>query len=127
MRTITYVSLLGAAALAAVAGCTVKDVDQPALAGPSTFANSITMVADRDTLTQNGVDFTDIRITALGPDGQSDHICRCARRSIVDGVPNDFGTLSTKTPVTPTTDPLYGATLPGARVQRKWRRLSRSS
>ena len=71
MRTTTYVSLLGAAALAAVAGCTVKDVDQPALAGPSTFANSITMVADRDTLTQNGVDFTDIRITALGPDGQA--------------------------------------------------------
>ena len=31
----------------------------------------IVMVADRDTLTQNGVDFTDIRITALGPDGQS--------------------------------------------------------
>ena len=55
MRTTTFVPLLGAAALAAVAGCTVKDVDQPALAGPSTFAHSITMVADRDTLTQNGV------------------------------------------------------------------------
>jgi len=38
MRTTTYVSLLGAAVLVAVAGCTVKDVDQPALAGPSTFA-----------------------------------------------------------------------------------------
>jgi chitodextrinase len=102
MRTSTYVSLLGAAVLAAVAGCTVKDVDQPALAGPSTFANSITMVADRDTLTQNGVDFTDIRITALGPDGQA--LTLPLRAQIyVDGVPNDFGTLSTKNPITPTT------------------------
>ena len=102
MRTTTFVSLLGAAALAAVAGCTVKDVDQPALAGPSTFAHSIIMVADRDTLTQNGVDFTDIRITSLGPDGQSENIPLRAQ-IFVDGVAQDFGTLSTKTPITPTT------------------------
>jgi hypothetical protein len=102
MRTTTYVSLLGAAALAVVAGCTVKDVDQPALSGTSTMANSITMVADRDTLTQNGADFTDIRITALGPDGQSLNLPLRAQ-IYVDGIPNDFGTLSTKTPITPTT------------------------
>ncbi len=102
MRTTTYVSLFGAAALAVVAGCTVKDVDQPALAGPSTLGNSIIMVAERNTLTQNGSDFTDIRITALGPDGQS--LTLPLRAQIyVDGVPNDFGTLSTKTPITPTT------------------------
>ena len=102
MRTMTHVSLLGAAALMAVAGCTVKDVDQPALAGPSTMAHSITMVADRDTLTQNGSDFTDIRITALGPDGQSENIPLSAQ-IYVDGVPGDFGTLSSKTPITPAT------------------------
>ncbi|HEX6164424.1 MAG TPA: PKD domain-containing protein [Vicinamibacterales bacterium] len=102
MRITTYVSLLGvAAALAASAGC-VKDVDAPAFAGPSTFANSIVMVAQRNTLTQNGADFTDISITALGPDGQSLSIPLRAQ-IYVDGVPNDFGTLSTKTPITPTT------------------------
>jgi PKD repeat protein len=101
MRTTTLVTLLGAAALAAVAGC-VKDVDQPALAGPSTFAHSIIMVADRDVLTQNGVDFTDIRITSLSPDGQSENIPLRAQ-IFVDGVANDFGTLSSKTPITPTT------------------------
>ena len=100
MRITTFVSLLGAAALAAV-GC-VKDVDQPALAGPSTFAHSIVMVADRDTLTQNGVDFTDIRITSLSPDGTSENI-QLRAQIYVDGVPNDFGTLSTKTPITPAT------------------------
>jgi PKD repeat protein len=102
MRTTTFVSLLGVAALAVLTGCTVKDVDQPALAGPSTFAHSINMVADKDTLTQNGVDFTDIRITALGPDGQSESIPLNAQL-YVNGVAADYGTLSTKTPTTPTT------------------------
>lgn len=101
MRTTTLVTLLGAAALAAVAGC-VKDIDQPALAGPSTFAHSIIMVADRDTLTQNGADFVDIRITSLSPDGQSENIPLRAQ-VFVDGVANDFGTLSTKNPITPAT------------------------
>ncbi len=101
MRATTFVTLLGAAALAAVAGC-VKDVDQPALAGPSTFAHSIIMVADRDTLTQNGLDFTDIRITSLSPSGQSENIALRAQ-VYVDGVPQDFGTLSTKAPITPGT------------------------
>lgn len=101
MRITTFVSLLGAAALAAVAGC-VKDVDQPALAGPSTFAHSIVMVADRDTLVQNGVDFTDIRITSLSPDGTSQNI-QLRAQIYIDGVANDFGTLSTKSPITPAT------------------------
>jgi PKD repeat protein len=102
MRTTTLVSFLGAAAaLAVLTGCT-KDVDQPSLSGPSTFAHSIIMVADRHTLTQNGVDFTDIRITSLGPDGQSENIPLRAQ-VFVDGVAQDFGTLSTKAPVTPTT------------------------
>jgi PKD repeat protein len=83
------------------AGC-VKDVDQPALAGPSTFAHSIIMVADRDTLLQNGTDFTDIRITSLGPNGTSENI-QLRAQIYVDGVPNDFGTLSSKTPITPAT------------------------
>src|SRR5688500_5900294 len=102
MRTTTLFSLLCAAALAVIAVSTVTDVDQPALAAPSTLAHSITMVADRDTLPQNGVDFTDIRITALGPDGQSETIPLSAQ-IYVNGVPSDFGTLSTKNPVTPTT------------------------
>lgn len=101
MRNTICVSLLGIAALIVSAGC-VTDVDAPAFAGPSTFANSIIMVADRNTLQQNGLDFTDIRITALGPDGQS--LTLPLRAQIyVDGVPNDFGVLSTKTPVTPAT------------------------
>jgi PKD repeat protein len=101
MRT-TYFSLIGALALAGLAGCTVRDVDAPALAGPSTLAHSIVMVADRDTLTQNGADFTDIRITSISPTGVSETIPLRAQ-IFVDGVPTDFGTLSTKNPITPAT------------------------
>jgi chitodextrinase len=99
---ISLFTLTGAAALAVFAGCTVKSVEQPALSGPSTFAHSIVMVADRDTLTQNGTDFTDIRITSLGPNGQSENIPLRAQ-VFVDGIATDFGTLSTKTPITPAT------------------------
>jgi len=102
MRTTTLLTLIGAAALSVLAGCTVKDVDQPALAGPSTLAHSIVMTADRNTLTQNGVDFVDIRIVSLSPSGQSETIPLTAQ-IFVDGAAQDFGTLSTKNPVTPTT------------------------
>jgi len=102
MRTTTYCLTLAAAALTFVSGCTVKDVDLPALAGPSTFAHSIVMTADRDALIQNGTDFTDIRITATGPTGQSENIPLRAQ-VFVDGVAQDYGTLSTKNPITPTT------------------------
>jgi PKD repeat protein len=102
MRTTTLNVLLGAAALAVMAGCTVKDVDQPALAGPSTLAHSIIAVADRNSLTQNGTDFTDIRVTSIGPSGQSENIPLRAQ-VFVDGVAQDFGTLSTKNPITPAT------------------------
>jgi PKD repeat protein len=101
MRT-THISVLSAIALVTLGACTVKDVDTPTLTGPSTFVHSITLVADRDTLTQNGVDSADIRITSLGPDGQSENIPLRAQIS-VDGVPQDFGLLSTKFPITPTT------------------------
>lgn len=101
MRTQIAATLFCAAALTA-AGCTVKDIDAPALAGPSTLAHSIQMTADRDTLTQNGVDFVDIRVTSTGPNGQSETIPLRAQ-IYVDGIPQDFGLLSTKTPITPAT------------------------
>ena len=54
MRT-TKLSLIAAVAATAFAACTVKDVDTPPLAGPSSLARTIIMVADRDTLLQDGV------------------------------------------------------------------------
>jgi PKD repeat protein len=101
MRT-SFVTVTGALALTLLAGCTVKDVDPPSLAGPSTMAKAIVMKANKDTLYQDGVDFVDILVTSTGPDGQQQAIPLRAD-IFVGGVAQDFGSLNTKAPVTPTT------------------------
>lgn len=108
MRTTTVVTLIGAAALTALAGCTVKDIDAPPLAGPSTFAHSIILRASdcfgiaKDTLQQDGRDSVCIEITSLGPTGQSEALDVRAQ-IYVDGIAQDFGLLSTKSAKTPAT------------------------
>ena len=101
MRT-TKLSLIAALAATAFAACTVKEVDTPPLAGPSSLARSIVMQADRDTLVQDGVSEAAIRLTAIVQPGQSENV-RLRAQVFVDGVAQDFGTLSNKNPITPTT------------------------
>lgn len=109
MRTPSF--LLVAAGLATLAGCTVKNTEAPALSGPSTLATSITMTASKDSIIQNGLDSTAIAIQALGPDGQSKSVTLRAE-IFVDGVIQDFGTLSNKAPVTPTTITYFAPAAP---------------
>jgi PKD repeat protein len=97
-----FVALGLAAAVAVAPACTVKDVDSPAFAGPSTFAHSIRLIADRDTITQNGRDTATIRVTATGPNGQDENV-KLRAQIKVDGAEQDFGTLSNKEPITPAT------------------------
>jgi PKD repeat protein len=101
MRT-TKLSLIAALAVTAFSACTIKDVDTPPLAGPSGLARTIIMVADRDTLFQDGTSEAAIRLTALVQPGQSENV-RLRAQVFVDGVAQDFGTLSNKNPITPTT------------------------
>jgi PKD repeat protein len=96
----TYLSLPAVIALTAmVAGCTVKGVEQPPFAGPSTLALSITMKATPDTLLQDGASQSIITITALDAEGRTRTIPLRADIA-VDGIVQDFGRLSTKQPVT---------------------------
>jgi PKD repeat protein len=108
MRTHISLSILGAAALAVLSGCTVKDIDQPALAGPSTLATSITMKASPDTLIQDGASQSVITITAVDAAGRPMNIPLRADIAI-DGVLQDFGRLSTKQPVANGTPLIYTA------------------
>lgn len=101
MRTIKL-SLIAAIVATGIAGCTVKDVDTPPLAGPSSLARSIVMFADRDTLIQDGVQEAAIRLSAIVQPGQSENV-RLRAEIVVDGVVQDYGTLSNKFPITPTT------------------------
>lgn len=101
MRTI-QLSLITLVAAATMAACTVKDVDTPQLAGPSSLARTIVMTADRDTLVQDGVQEAAISLKAQVQPGQSENV-RLRAQVFVDGVAQDFGTLSNKNPITPTT------------------------
>lgn len=101
-RTTTLITLIAVAGTIGLSGCTVKDVDQPSLTGPSTYATSILMSASKTTLTQNGEDSTDIVLTSTSPTGQSQNVTLRVQVFVGD-VPMDFGTLSSKTPTTPTT------------------------
>src|SRR5688572_10489233 len=87
------------AGLALVMGCTTKDVEIPALAGPSTLAYSIVLTTANDTLTQDGVSSTNIDIVARDHAGQPINGRPLRAAILVDGIIQDFGTLSTKSPV----------------------------
>ena len=101
MRT-THISLLGSIALAALTACTVNEVDVPPLSGPSSLARTILMIVDRDTLLQDGQQEAAIQLRAIVQPGQSENV-RLHAQVFVDGVPQYFGTLSNKSPITPTT------------------------
>jgi PKD repeat protein len=100
MRTLKL-SLVAALA-ASLAACTVQDVDTPALAGPSSLSRTIVMTADRDVLLQDGQSEAAITLRAQVQPGQSENV-RLRAQVFVDGVAQDFGTLSNKSPITPTT------------------------
>lgn len=101
MRTMKL-SVVAAIAATTFAACTVKDIEAPPMAGPSSLARTIIMQADRDTLVQDGVQEAAIRLTAQVQPGQSENV-RLRAQVFVDGVAQDFGTLSNKNPITPTT------------------------
>ena len=101
MRTL-QLSSIALVAATTLAACTIQKVDIPPLAGPSSLARTILMVVDRDTLAQDGFSEAAIRLTAVVQPGQSENV-RLRAQVFVDGVAQDFGTLSNKTPITPTT------------------------
>jgi PKD repeat protein len=93
--TIVSVAVFG------LAGCT-KSVEIPPLAGPSTFARSILLKAEKDVLIQNGQDSARIAVSVTGPTGQAESV-NLRAQIVVDGIPQDFGTLSSKNFVSPAT------------------------
>src|SRR5687768_14926966 len=101
MRT-THLTLAMSAVLF-LTGCTVKEVDVPALAGPSTIAYSIDLQSNTNTVTQDGLSQARITITARDHMGQPMNGRPLRAEIRVDGVAQDFGTLSTKNPVTGST------------------------
>lgn len=91
--------LAGFTGIAILAGCTQR-VEIPALAGPSTVGYAIVLTANTDTLIQDGVSSATIEITARDDAGQLINGRPLRAAILIDGVAQDYGTLSTKSPVT---------------------------
>ncbi|MDP3718535.1 MAG: hypothetical protein Q8T13_12295 [Acidobacteriota bacterium] len=99
-------TLAGILLVAGLAGCTNK-VEIPALAGPSTLGYSIMLTSNTTSLIQDGVSSATIEITGRDANGQPITGRPLRAAIIVGGVVQDFGTLSTKSPVTGGDTALY--------------------
>jgi PKD repeat protein len=85
------------AAACGVAACTVHETPAPPLTGPSEFATSVTIVAVPDLVMRDGVSQATIVVTAKDPVGAPIRSLQLRLDMLVNGVMQDFGTLSTRT------------------------------
>jgi PKD repeat protein len=98
MRVLSRLSFL--ALLAFGSSCTVQDTTMPQLAGPSELALRVALQAIPDSILQDGVSQAAIQIEATSFDGRAARGLGLRIQTLIDGVPQDFGTLSTKTVTT---------------------------
>ena len=88
------------AALALSAACTVNNTEPPGLTGPSALAQSISITALPDRITQNGRDQSSITVGVVGPNGAPVNGVALRVDMLVEGTLVDFGTLSARSLVT---------------------------
>jgi PKD repeat protein len=86
--------------IAASAACTVHKAETPAVSGPSTIALSLNLNASPDSISQDGGSQSAVKITAIGPNGRGVASLPLRIDMRVNGVPQDYGTLSARTVVT---------------------------
>jgi PKD repeat protein len=103
MRSFTSV----AATLAALTlvGCTVHQTETPALSGPSDLALSMSVSSSPQTITQNGADVAVVAAKVYFTDPKTGNTSPKANIPVrfdmaINGVPQDFGTLSARSAVT---------------------------
>lgn len=85
----------------AVAACTVHRADAPpSLTGPSGPSTMVTLSATPDSISQDGGSQSTIRVTVIGPNGRPLANLPLRLDMAVNGLTQDFGTLSARTVVT---------------------------
>ena len=92
-------SLLVAATML-VAGCTVKKTEAPPPSGPSELSTSLQLQATPDVLPQDGASTSQVVIFARDANGKAIPSLPLRIDILVNGTVQDFGTLSSKSPVT---------------------------
>jgi PKD repeat protein len=93
--------LAASLATIALAACAGHKADEaPPLSGPSGLSQLVTVSAIPDTINFDGGSQASVRISAIGPDGRPKSGLTLRVDMLVNGVPQDFGTLSARTVVT---------------------------
>jgi chitodextrinase len=85
-----------AAAVVAVAGCSLGKQTAPPLSGPSELGLSLTITATPDIITQDGASRSTIEVVARDASSQPVRGLTLRAQTIVGGVEIDYGTLSSK-------------------------------
>jgi PKD repeat protein len=98
MKALLSVAAIGACL--SLAACTVHQTEAPPLAGPSDLALSLRIEATPDAIGLDGGSQSSVRVTAFGPDGRPISGLTIRMDMAVDGVTQDFGSLSARTIVT---------------------------
>jgi chitodextrinase len=83
-----------------LSGCTMKSQEAPDLAGPSEYATAISISLSPDVLEQNGFSQSVVTVTARDADAQPIRNLQMRAGIVLDGVPQDFGSLSARSIVT---------------------------
>jgi len=84
------------ALIALTTACTVHQSDVPSLTGPSEFALSVTVTAQPDVITRDGIDQSTIVITARNANAAPVSGAQFRVDMAVGGAKQDFGTLSSR-------------------------------
>src|SRR2546422_759925 len=100
MRTVLGIIGLFAATLVLGVACTVHKPEAPPLTGPSELAQSMSIRATPDSISQDGGSQSSIVITVLDPNGRGISGLLIRLDMQVGDVVQDFGTLSARTVVT---------------------------
>src|SRR5437868_3097993 len=88
-------SFLAAALVAA--GCTVHDVNEPPLTGPSEMSMALAISATPDRLQQDGISTSTVTVTAKDMKGQAVSNLELRLQIFIADQQVDFGTLSSPT------------------------------
>ena len=100
MKGISLTLVSFAAASLFGAACTVHQTQPPALTGPSESALSVSITASPDSITQDGRSNSTIVIAARDANGRTLSNTAFRLDMLVEGLPTDYGTLSTRNVVT---------------------------
>jgi len=79
------------------AACMVHETPAPGLTGPSEYATSVTLAAVPDLITRDGVSQSSIVVTAKDSQGMPVQSLQLRLDMVVNGVVQDFGSLSART------------------------------